>query len=232
MTQALEDRGFAPTLETPVSIDALLPTPPETDNHWLLRRAATEYVHDPGGRLIRFEGMVLDEPAIGGAPPVVPTLNAAVSAIQGILGEGQPPDPLPARLQEQASRGRVGVSVTRMEMGPDFSSVGVEATLWVRVAGNRWMPAVVKSSTVRPDAMAADAGKPLEDDPQIKAAFGAIESLGFGQVPAGLKQRSLNMGAATQKALGEAKGRLNEELNALALPLEAPKDRPSTPPKP
>ncbi len=229
LKQALEDRGFAPNLDSPVSLDALLPLQPETDNHWLARRAATELANDPGGRLLRYQGLLMDEPAPGEAPPAGATLTAAVNAIQGLLADTPPPDPLPEKLRDLATRGRVGAVVTQMQMAADFSGVGVESTLWVRVAGGRWIPAVVKSGSARPDAMPADAGVPLGDDPQVKAVFGTIEALGFGQVSPELKRRSLNMGAATRKALGDARKGLDVVLQALALPLDAPKPRPSAP---
>ena len=44
----------------------------------------------------------------------------------------------------------------------------------------------------------ANAGDGLADDPQVKAVFGVVESLGLGEVPPELKRRSLNMGAATR----------------------------------
>ncbi len=227
LKQALEDRGFAPNLDSPVSLDGLLPLHPETDNRWLLRRAATELANDPGGRLLRYQGMVMDEPAPGEAPPAGDALASAVAAIQGFLSDTPPPDPLPGKLRDLAGRGKVGAVVTRMEMAPDFSTVGVEATLWVRVGADRWAPAVVKSGNARPDAMPADAAAPIGDDPQVQAVFGTIEALGLGQVPAELKRRSLNMGAATRKALGDARKGLDAEIHGLALPLDrAPGSKP------
>jgi hypothetical protein len=221
LAQALDGRGFSADSDTLVSVDALLPMQLETDARWLVRRAATEVVNDPGGRLLRYQGLVLPEPAAGEAPPAGASLNAALGTIKELLGEA-PVDPLPGKLREMAGQGKVGVVVTRMELAPDFSSVAVETTLWAR-AGERWAAAAVRSSTVRPDDLPANAGDGLADDPQVKAAFGVVEALGLGEVPPELKRRSLGMGAATRKALGQARGSLDQDLNSLALSLEAPR---------
>ena len=223
LAQALEGRGFSPRADTPVSIDPLLPPQLEDEARWLVRRAATEVLNDPGGRLLRYQGMVMAEPAAGEAPPAAASLNAAIGTIKELLGEA-PVDPLPGKLRELAGQGRVGAVVTRLDLSPDLSSVQVETTLWVR-SGDRWNPAIVRSSTVRPDDLPANAADGLADDPQVKAVFGIVEGLGLGEVPPELKRRSLNMGAATRKALGQARGALDQELNSAALSLE-PKPAP------
>jgi hypothetical protein len=228
LSQALEGRGFAPGLDEPVSVDGLLPPQPETDAQWLVRRAATEIANDPGGRLLRYQGMVLPEPAPGEAPPAAASLGAALSGLKELLGE-TPVDPLPGKLRELGQKGRVGAVVTRLELSPDLSAVAVETALWVRAGGDRWTPAIVRSANIRPDDLPANAGDGLADDPQVKAAFGLVESLGLGEVPADLKRRSLNMGAATRKALGLARGALDKELQPLALSLEPAPDRPGKP---
>ena len=46
--------------------------------------------------------------------------------------------------------------------------------------------------------------------------------LGLGSVPAELKDRSLRMGAATEKALGMARSAFNQDLDQLALPVLEP----------
>ncbi len=214
LAQALEGRGFSSDADTPVSVDPLLPIQAETEAHWLIRRAATEVLNDPGGRLLRYQGMILPEPAAGEPPPAAANLNAALGTLKELLGEA-PVDPLPGKLRELGRQGRSGVVVTRLELAADFSSVAVETTLWAR-GGDRWVPAVVRSSTVRPDDLPANAGGGLAEDPQVKAAFGVVELLGIGEVPPELKRRSLNMGAATRKALGQAKGALDQDLNTLA----------------
>ena len=222
LAQALDGRGFSAEGDTPVSVDPLLPTQPETDGQWLVRRAATEIVNDPGGRLIRYQGLILPEPATGEAPPAASTLNAALGTLKELLGEA-PVDPLPGKLRELAGQGRAGVVVTRMELAPDLASVAVEATLWVR-GGERWIAAGTRSASVRPDDLPNGAGDGLADDPQVKAAFGVVEALGLGEVAPELKRRGLAMGAASRKALGDAKAALDRDLNDLSLSLEAPRE--------
>jgi hypothetical protein len=225
LSQALEGRGFSPQAATPVSIDLLLPAQLEDEARWLVRRASTEVVNDPGGRFLRYQGLVMAEPAPGEAPPAAASLGAAIGTIKELLGEA-PVDPLPGKLRELAGQGRVGAVVTRLQLSPDLASVMVETTLWVR-SGERWNPAIVRSSTIRPDDLPANAADGIADDPQVKAVFGVVESLGLGEVPPELKRRSLNVGAATRKALGQARGALDQELNSVALSLEPPRDRPA-----
>jgi hypothetical protein len=227
LVQAVEGRGFSANSDAPVSVDSLLPIPLEDDVHWLIRRGATEIINDPGGRILRYQGMVMAEPAAGEAPPAGAALNAAIGGLKELLGEPQA-DPLPGKLHDLAGKGRVGAVVTRLDMAPDMSSTVVETTLWVRL-GDRWNPAISRSSTVRPDDLPANAGQDIAEDPQVKAVFGVVESLGLGTVPPEMKRRSLNMGAATRQALGQARGALDQELNAMALSLEPAKDRPAAP---
>ena len=67
-----------------------------------------------------------------------------------------------------------------------------------------------------------EAGKDLAEDPQVKGAFQIAELLGLGAIPAEVKQRSLRIGAATEKALGMARSAFNQDLDALALPVLEP----------
>ena len=224
LSDALEGRGFAPKAETPVSLDSLLPPQAETDAHWIARRAATEQANDPGARFLRFGSALLPEPAPGEAPPVGAAIDVAASAIKDLLGENRD-DPLAAKLRDLAAQGRVGALVTKLDLAPDFSTAAIEATLWVRVAREKWAPALVRRVTANPDALPADAGAPLADDPQVKAAVGAIEGLGFGTISPDLKARGLNMGAATRIALGQARSALAKELDPLTISLEAPRER-------
>ena len=218
LAESLDGRGFSSQGESPISVEGLLPAPVEADARWLARRAATEVVHDPGGRLLRFQGMVLPEPPPGEPPPVAASLGAALGPLRELLGEGPPVDPLPGKLRELAGRGRSGAVVTSLDLAADFSAATIEATLWAR-AGDRWLPVVARSATARLDDRPADAGAALADDPQVKAAFGLVESLGLGTVAPDLKRRSLGMGAATRQALGRARVELDRELETLALPL-------------
>ena len=232
LKRGLEDRGFAASSDAPVAVDALLPTPLESDAEWLVRRAATEVARLPGGRFLLYGGAVLPEPAAGKAPPVGAAMEALSSTLKDLLGE-EKANPLPGKLRELAGQGRVGAVVTSLEMAPDMASTTVATTLWVAPGGNRdWVAAVQRSSTVRPGDLPNDAGAGLAEDPQVKAALNIVGQLGLGEVPAELKQRSLNMGFATQKALGEARAALAQALDRLALPVEAPRPASAVPAKP
>src|SRR5437764_941386 len=96
--------------------------PPRSDAIGWPPGDATGLANDPGGRLLRYQGMVLPEPAPGEAPPAAAGLNAAISGLKELLGEA-PVDPLPGKLRELGQKGRVGAVVTRLELSPDLSSV-------------------------------------------------------------------------------------------------------------
>ena len=117
--------------------------------------------------------------------------------------------------------------MTRLEIQPDMSGVTVESTLWVR-EGQRWLVFGSRNATVRPDDLGREAGKNLAEDPQVKGAFQIVEMLGLGAVPAEVKERSLRIGAATEKALGMARSAFNQDLDHLALPVLEP-DRDARP---
>ena len=157
--RAVEDRGFAPGLDTPVSLDGLLPVPIESDDRWMLRRAATEIAHDGGNRFLHYQGALMPEPAPGEPPQAAAVITSAVEAIKGILDEAPAVDPLAARLRDLGAKGRTGAVVTALEMAPDFASVAVRVTVWVRVGGpDRWVAASVRTGTARPGDLAANAG--------------------------------------------------------------------------
>ena len=110
LKQALEGRGFsADARDAGLGRPAVARLKPETDGQWLIRRAATEVVNDPGGRLLRYQGMIMAEPAAGEAPPAAASLNAALGTIKELLGEA-PVDPLPGKLRELGGRGGPGRS--------------------------------------------------------------------------------------------------------------------------
>ncbi|WP_435015687.1 hypothetical protein TA3x_003233 [Tundrisphaera sp. TA3] len=234
LKQALEGRGFAVDAETPVPLDTLLPLPAEADDRWLLRRAATEVVHDTGNRFLRYQGTLFPEPAPGEPPPAGAALATAADALKDLLGEAPAPDPLPNRLRELGTRGRSGAVVTELEIAPDFSAVSVRVTLWVRVGGaDRWVAGLSRSGIAGPGDLPANAGDGLAEDPQVKAAFGLVESLGLGTVSDDLKQKSLAVGAATRTALARARAVIDRDLQSLALPLDEPPARADGPgPKP
>ena len=58
-------------------------------------------------------------------------------------------------------------------------------------------------------------------DPQVALAFKIVEGLGSGAIDPDLKRRSLGIGAATRKALGETRTAAEADLAALALPVLA-----------
>jgi hypothetical protein len=229
LASALEDRGFAPGGEEPVAIDRLLPIPSETDRQWLLRRAATEVRNDAGLRFIQIQNLLMPEPGPG-APLTLDGAQAMLSSLAPLL-EGKPADPLADQLRAVAQRGRVGTVVTQQEMSPALDAVRITISLWVR-AGKDWSKAGTKTASVRADALRPGEGDDLAQDPQVGAVFRVFESVGFGFSPE-IKQRSLNIGAATRKALGMARTEFTDGLVALELPIDRPvdekKDRPPAP---
>lgn len=219
---AVEARGFAPDLDTPVPLDAFLPPAVETDERWLLRRAATEAANDEGNRFLRFQGMVLPEPKPGEPLPASAGLGTATEMLKNLLGEAPAEDPMAARLREAGTRGKAGVVVSALELAPDLSSVAVTVGLWVRVGGpDRWVLGLARTGSTRGAEVPAQAGERLAEDPQVKAVFNVVEGLGLGDM-AELKAKGLAMGAATQTALIRARAAIDPELNALALPLDPP----------
>jgi hypothetical protein len=219
LKEALQGRGFAVPAagEGPVNLDRLLPLLPETDAQWLTRRAATEVVNDPGLRFLQIQDIVLPEPYPG--QPLKPEDARAMLGGLAPLLEGKPADPLATQLRAVEARGRVGAVLTRQEMSPAPDAVRITIGLFVRNGGT-WSPAAVKSASVRTDALRPGDGSDLARDPQVAAVFRVFESVGFGFSPE-VRQRSLNIGAATRKALGLARSAFTDRLNELALPLEA-----------
>jgi hypothetical protein len=226
LKDALTSRGYAvdgPASAAPASLDRLLPLPSEPEVHWRARRAATELAVDSGLRFIRFQDTVMPDAGAGQDMSAV-GLSTALSELKRLLDpdQGQKADPLEEKLGAIAARGRVGAVVTRLDIQPDLSAVTVESTLWVRGPGGRWAPFGFRSATVKPDDLAGVAGQKLAEDPQIKGAFRLVEILGLGTVPAEVKDRSLRIGAATEKALGMVRSAFNQDLDAMALPVTEP----------
>jgi len=215
LASALEGRGYLATAAETPSVDNLLPTPSEPDETWRLRRAATEVAAEPGLRYIRHLGLVLPESSGMDGPGA----QAAVagSALKALIG-GEGADPMEAKAREAGDRGRTGLVVTRLEIAEDLSAVKVESSLWVKAGPERWQPALSRASTVRPDALHEDEGKALADDPQVQAAFKVVE--GLGNVSPEMARRSLKVGAATRRAMGEAREALRKDLSALEFSLD------------
>jgi hypothetical protein len=219
LADAVETRGFMPKGDDAPSLSRLLPIVPEGDTEWLARRAATELAVDSDLRFIRYQDMVLPD-IKGGQPLAGLDLSSALASITRLLDPGQARvDPLAGSLRKVGERGRVGAMVTRLDLAADLGQVTVETTLWVRTGGDRWVPFVARSAAVRPDEVAPDAGQRLAGDPQVGTAFALVESLGLGAIPPELKERSLRMGAATEKALGTARSVINQDLQGLTLPI-------------
>ena len=228
MKDALESRGFAPDTagkSPPVSLDRLLPLVAESEATWMARRAATEVAIDPGLRFLRYQDMVIPDTKAGEPPMNAMGLSTAISGLKGLLdpeqAQGQP-DPTVEKLESVAARGRIGAVVTRLVIAPDMSGVTVDSTLWVRVGGDRWVPYGFRTATVRPDELRPEAGRDLAEDPQVKGVFRMVEALGLGAIPQEFKERSLRIGAATQKALDTARSAFNQDLEALVLPVLEP----------
>jgi hypothetical protein len=226
LKQAIEGRGLDPSSQAAVSIDALLPPAVEPEPSWLIRRASTEVTHDPGLRFVDYQGLVLPEPAPGQAPD----LNVALQALSGLKNlldiDAKPGDPQAEAFRPIAARGRVGAVVTKLDIGPDMASANVEMALWVRQANGQWIRAGARSTSVRTDDLGADAGKDLEADPQVKSVFQVVEALGLGSVAPEIKRRSLSIGAATQKALGQTRTLAEADLAKFSLPVDSAAARP------
>ena len=212
----LEGRGLDLSRPLTPTVDALLPPRVESDAVWLTRRAATELLYDTGLRYIQYQGLVMPDSGTG-QPQGLPGLQS-LPALGALLGEA-PADPWPGQLRQLGSQGKAGALLTRLEIAPDFSLVTVEVSLWVRQGSERWQPAGSRAARVRPDDLGPDAGKDLADDPQIAMAFRLVEALGLHELGPELKRRTLSVGAATQKALGQARAQAQADLTALALPV-------------
>jgi hypothetical protein len=226
LKEALTTRGYTPEAaakNAPASLDRLLRPVPEPEQMWLARRAATEVTVDSDLRFVRFQDTVIPDTA-GGQGLNGIGLNTALSELKRLLDVDQAgrSDPLLEKLKEVAARGRRGAVVTRLLIQEDLSAVSVESTLWVRVGADRWAAYGSKTATVRPDDLAADAGKPLADDPQVKGAFQIVEMLGLGSIAEDVKRRTLRIGAATERALEKARSAFNQDVSALALPVLEP----------
>jgi hypothetical protein len=221
LKDAIAGRGMSVNGEEPIALDTLLPSPIENETQWMIRRAATEALNDEGLRFVRFGNSLMPEPAPGQAPD--PNAAAAVlnDTIKDLLG-ASPSDPLASRLRDVAARGRVGALVTRLDLAPDLGSVTVESALFVRGPNGVWTRGPWRSGTLRSGDVAPGAAEALADDPQVKAAFQVVDSIGFGGVSEEMKRKSLAIGATTKRALGMVRSALSRDLEGLALSLKDP----------
>jgi hypothetical protein len=224
LKDAIAGRGMTVNGDDPIALDALMPPPIEGEPQWLARRAATEVLNDEGLRFVRFGNSLMAEPAPGQAPDPNAAASVLNDTLKDILG-GTPNDPLAGRLREVAARGRVGALVTRLELAPDLESVTVESALYVRGASGEWSRLAWRSGSLRSGDVAPGAVEAIADDPQVKAAFRIVDSIGFGGVSEEMKRKSLTIGATTKRALSMARAALGRDLTALALPLDEPAAR-------
>jgi hypothetical protein len=222
----LEGRGLLADGDGFVSIDGLLPMGPESDVQWLLRRAATELMNDEGLRFVRYGGAILPEPRPGEAPNMASATSGLASTLKELLGEA-PVDPLPPVLNQVAMKGKVAALVTKLDMASDLSTVTVEATLYVYQNRNGWTRGATRSGTLRVGDAPQAAVDAIAQDPQIKSAFGLMDSIGIFQISDDMKRKSLSVGATTQQALGIARGAVNRDITALAIPLEDQGQKPA-----
>ena len=216
---SIAGRGFDLKVLPVPSIDAMLPPASISEQNWQTRRAATELRYDPGLRFISYGGMVNPEPVDGQPADASTVLVAARSAISQLLGEN-PEDPVQKTFAKVAETGRVGAVVTELIIEPDLASVSVEMTLWVKSPEGGWSRSGSRKVTVAAAEVANQEGNALAQDPQISAVFKIAESLGLGDIGQDLKQKSLNIGAATKKALGQARELASHDLDGLALPVD------------
>ncbi|MDG3004417.1 hypothetical protein [Paludisphaera mucosa] len=230
---AIEGRGFTADGDEVPPLDKLMPIVAEPEAKWLARRAATEVSVDAGRRFLRYNNLLLPDPADGGRPLDAPLdLGSALGEIGKLLDpDAAAVDPLAPALAKIAAKGGAGAVVTRMDMAPDLSRVQVDVALWVR-GPQGWVLYGSRNATVRPEEVDPGAAADIGQDPQVQSVFKIAESLGLGAVAGEMRERSLRMGAATARALGQARSAFSQELNGLAFPvLEAsPETAPAPPP--
>lgn len=212
----LEGRGFALGEVDPARVDDLLALPRESEPQWLARRAATEVRDDPSLWFIRYQGLLLPEDR----EPRAGLFGAMASqALKGLLPDRIEEDPLPARLREAESKGRVGIVVTTLEMSPDLGAATVESRLLVRLDRGRWVAAIARPARVAATEARPEAADAIAADPQVQSAFALLDNLGLGALGEEARRQSLAMGAATRRALGTARSAFSLDLDALALPI-------------
>lgn len=220
---AVESRGFVADGADFPSLDKLTPIVSEPEAKWLARRAATELAVDQGRRFLRYQGLLIPDPTDGRKLDAQLDLGSALGQIGRLLDpDAAASDPLEPALARIGREGGVGAVVTRLDMAPDLSRVGVDVALWVR--GERgWVEYGSRQAVVRPEDVPPGAAEGIGQDPQVQSVFNIAESLGLGAVTAEMKDRDLRMGAATARALGTARAAFAQELDALGFPvLEKP----------
>jgi hypothetical protein len=212
-------RGVILEGDESIGLDRLLPPVLEPEDRWLLRRAATEVLHDENLRYIRFGNSVLPEPVPG--QPLDPGTAATLveGTIRDVLGVGGG-DPLPLRLRAVAARDRVGLVVTSIEIAPDLGSAAAESTLYYR-RGSDWGRGIWRSQRLEVGAVPPVVVSLVARDPQVKAVMNLIDAIGAGFVSPEMKERGLIVGTTVGGAVVLARTALVRSLMGLAFNVES-----------
>ncbi len=222
----IADRGFSREGDESIALDRMLPPTLEPEDRWLLRRAATEVLHDENLRYIRFGSSVLPEPVPG--QPIDPATAATLveGTIRDVLGVGAG-DALPLRFRAAAARDRVGLVVTSIEIAPDLGSAAAESILYYR-RGSDWGRSIWRSQRLEVGAVPPVVVSLVAHDPQVKAVMNLIDAIGAGFVSPQMKERGLIVGATVGGAVVLARTALVRSLMGLAFNVESKSPCPCT----
>jgi hypothetical protein len=218
LKDSIAGRGLILANDDPIAVDRLLPPFAQRADHWLLRRAATEVLYDDGLRFIGFGSNILPEPVPG--QPLDPATGVTLveGTIRDVLGVGRP-DSLRLRLGAVAARGRAGMILTRIVIGPDLSSASAESTLYF-YNGSNWDRALWRSQSLEVGTVPPVVVTMVAADPQVKAVMNLIDSIGAGFVSPEMKERGLLVGTTVGGAVVLARTALIRALTGLAFDVE------------
>ncbi len=214
LKESLEFRGLKPKSEDAVTIDELLPIVGETDDHWLLRRAATEVAYDNASCFREMGNTLVVDPFAGNGN--FQTFSMPNMNLPRLSTEEQ--------LRSLVARGRVGAAVTRQATNPGMDTAGAEIILWVRSSRGGWRAvdsstAVIKAVSLSPEELQ---GAQPNFVPQVSFAFTQSFQSGFGgPVNSQSVQSHPHLGAASSKALNQAREAFLKKLVALKVPVES-----------
>jgi hypothetical protein len=178
--------------DDPIAVDRLLSPCAERADHWLLRRAATEVLHDEGLRFIGFGSTILSEPVPG--QPIAPATGVKLveGTIRDVLGVGRA-DSLQLSLGAVATRSRAGMILTRIVIAPDLTTASAESTLYC-YNGSNWDRAVWRSQSLEVGTVPPIVVTMFAADPQVQAVMNLIDSIGAGFVSPEMKERGFGRG--------------------------------------